>query len=470
MACALGLSDAGLKSIIIEKDGTVGGLAKTLVFKEGKYAFRTDIGPHRFFSKNRKLYEMIEGLLGKDWIKVKRQTCQLIEGKFYDYPINLPQAFRQVGAARTVKMGISYMKGTVKYKLLGKRIENFEDFVIANFGRELGEFNMLNYSQKVWGIPCSQIHPDWGEQRIKGLNLISALSNAVFKNETPRSIVDVFYYPKFGTGEIYTAMEEKVIKKGTKIFKNSFPQKIIHDGPKITRVVWINGKKKAVLDPETLVSSIPITEFLNLLSPKPPQPILDSLNKLRWRAQVYLLITIDKERVTGNNWIYIPEKKFNIGRITEMKNFSDAMSPKGKTSLFIEFFVTEGDRTWNKSREEVFEMAIKELEGFGLAKRSEVRNYYLFKKRKVYPVYGLKYKKDLEKVKGYLDQFKNLYYIGRPGRYKYTNQDHSLEMGLLAAKGIKEGRHYDLDAVGGEKEHFEKLEAQNPKTAAQKRL
>ena len=166
-------------------------------------------------------------------------------------------------------------------------------------------------------------------------------------------------------------------------------------------------------------------------------------------------MTIDKPSITKDNWIYFPDKEIPFGRVAEMRNFSREMSPPGKTSLFVEFFVSENDEIWNMTKEEIFELAMKNFEKLGLLKKQDVRNYYLLKRKNVYPVYDLHYKENLKIVKNYLNGFENLFYIGRPGRFTYTNQDHSLEMGILTAKSIVEKRHLDLESVGAEKEYFE---------------
>lgn len=456
LACAFELSKKGIQPTIIEKEDEVGGLARTLKYKEGKDIFLTDIGPHRFFSKNKYLYQMISDLIGKDWIEVKRQTRQLIDGKFYDYPINAMQAFKNIGPIRGTKMGFSYLIGVAEYNLLGKKVNNFEDYIIANFGRDLGNFNMLNYTEKVWGIPCTEVHSDWATQRIKGLNLISAAKNAIFKTKGVKTLVDAFFYPRTGTGLIYETIAKRVKKNGAKIFTQSYPTKIRHKGNKITQVELTVDGKQIKYTPDKLVSSIPLTEFLNILSPTPPKKVRLAAKKLKWRSQAYLFITLNKEKVTTDNWIYFPNLEVPFGRTAEMKNFSKIMSPKGKTSMFVEFFVNEGDKIWNMSEKELFEITVRDLERFGLVKRDEVINYHLIKRRNVYPIYDVNYKKYLKVVKEYLDSFKNLYYIGRPGRFKYNNQDHSLEMGIEAAKGIVQNIPVDLDSIGEENEYFEK--------------
>lgn len=457
LSCAMELHKHKKQAIILEKDVAVGGLAKTLTFKEGKNVFRTDIGPHRFFSKNKYLYAFIKDLLGKDWIKVNRKTRQFIEGKFYDYPIKAVQAFRNIGFFRAVGMGFSYVYAQLQYSLFKKKINNFEDFLVAHFGRKLAGFNMLNYSEKIWGIPCKDIHPEWGTQRIKGLSLRSALKDAVFKKkkEGPKSLVDQFYYPRFGTGTIYEAIVKKIKTGGSQVYTESFPTKIYHKNKHIIKIDCKINNEKSIIIPSQVVSSIPITSFVKMVQPRAPKRVIDAVNNLKWRSQVYVVITLDKERITDDNWIYFPNKNIPFGRLAEMKNFSDEMAPPGKSIIIVEYFVTEGDKFWSMDKEKLFLLTLKHCKKMGLFSKNEVRQHYVFKKKFVYPIYDSTYQENVTVVKEYLDAFKNLTYVGRPGRFFYTNQDHSLEMGIVTAKSIVEGKQIDLDTIGAEHEYFE---------------
>ncbi len=458
MACAMELTKAGKTATLIERDTTVGGLAQTLVFQEGDLTFRTDIGPHRFFSKNKYLYDFIEGLLKERWIQVPRTTRQLIEGKYYDYPIKALQAFKNIGLLRALRMVLSYLQAIYTYRLRKKPIENFEDYIVANFGKALGSFNMLNYTEKIWGIPCTQIHADWAAQRIKGLSLRTALMNALFKKKSaqgPKTLVDTFYYPQFGAGLVYETIAEKITEAGSTILFEHVPTKIHHTAGRITAVDVVHGGVLTTYRPKHLVSSIPITLFLSELDPAPPEEVMQAARGLSWRGQVYLFITLDRPSVTNDNWIYIPDRDIPMGRLSEMRNFSKDMAPEGKTSLFVEYFVHEGDRIWNLSEDELFEVTMRDVERLKLFSRSEVRHYYRIRRSHVYPVYDLAYPERLATIKAYLDRLENLSYIGRPGRFKYNNQDHSLEMGIAAAWGILEHTRPDFDHIGAEQEYFE---------------
>jgi protoporphyrinogen oxidase len=457
MACAMELAKAKKRFTLIERDKAVGGLSKTYAFKEGNLLFRTDNGPHRFFSKNPYLYAFIEDLLGERWIKVRRQTRQYIGGKFYEYPINAGQALRNIGPFKAIRIVTDYMWARIIYGIFHKPIKSFDDYIVANFGRTLGNFNMINYTEKIWGISAKTIHPDWAGQRIKGLNLITAARKALFKKtEGPKTLVDAFYYPSFGTGLIYETIKTRIEKQGNKVMLETAPVSVQHNGKRITKVTLYRDGKQQAVPVQTLVESIPITEFVRLLQPAAPKKVLQAAASLRHRSQVYLFLTIDKQSITKDQWIYFPNKEIPFGRVSEMRNFSKEMSPKGKTSLFIEFFCFEDDDIWNMPKDDLYDLTMTHLERMGLVKRAEVRNSYLIKRKNVYPVYDLVYEQHLKIIKDYLDRFENLYFIGRPGRFRYNNQDHSLEMGMLAAKSIIEGKKYDIEQVGAEQEYYEK--------------
>lgn len=458
LACAMELSRKGHSCTVIERDDQIGGLAKTLTIREGDDVFLTDIGPHRFFSKNQYLYDFIEDLLQEEWRRVPRLTRQFVDGKYYNYPVNFGQVVKNLGLWKSARIGIDYFVARLRYDVFKKPLRTFEDYVVANFGRTLAEFSMINYSEKIWGIPCAEIHPDWAKQRISGLNLWSVLTKAIGLGgkKGPKSLVDEFYYPQFGTGRIYDEIGKHLVASGTEIVTSSRPTAVRHDGKRVTEVEIETPDGTRTVKPDHVVESVPLTAFLDLLDPAPPAEVLQAAENLRWRAQVYLFLTLDKEKVTDDNWIYFPEKDIPFGRTSEMKNFSKDMCPEGKTSFFIEFFAFEGDEIWNMSKEQLLDRVMPYFEKWGFFTRGEIRQAYLMKRSHVYPVYDTGYKQNVDCIRAWLDQLENLIYVGRPGRFRYTNQDHSLEMGIIASRMILEGKRYDMDTVGAENEYFEK--------------
>ena len=192
------------------------------------------------------------------------------------------------------------------------------------------------------------------------------------------------------------------------------------------------------------------------MNPEPPEDVLSTIKKLKFRSHVSLFMTLNKKENFKDQWIYFPDKEIPFGRIMEPKNFSEGLVPKNKTSLLLEFFCWENDEIWNSSKEKLLQISIKYLQQLGFTKREEIIDIYIQKEKYAYPVYDLDYKENLKIIKNYLNQFSNLQLIGRAGSFRYNNQDHALEMGILSARNIIEGNKYNIEEVGAEKEYFER--------------
>ncbi len=449
------LSRNGYPCTVLERYPQTGGLARTLRIGD----FLTDIGPHRFFSKNQYLYDMIEEVLGDDWILVNRFTRFYIQGKFYLYPVDLKDALSNMGPMGAMRAFLDYLWSRFNKMVFNPRVESFEDFVVQEFGRTLAELNMINYTEKIWGIPCRKISPDWARQRIKGLSIMSVIKKALFKNQKgPKTLVDQFYYPRYGAGQTYEKMAEKIARDGGKIHLSSPVAEVFCEGDRITSVGTAGGEKTVKHPGDFFISSIPITSLISMMNPPPPDEVLEASSKLRWRSQVYLYLQLKKERVSRDNWVYFPDREIPFGRIHEAKNFSVHMSPQDRTTLWVEHFVFEDDPRWEAEADYIKEITMKDLDRLGFVKEEDVEDFRKFREDFVYPVYELGYEEHLRIVKDYLGKFINLQLVGRPGRFRYNNQDHSMETGILAARNLVQGAGYDLEEVGAEEEYFEKYQ------------
>lgn len=449
LTCGYELSNNKRKCIIIEKAKNIGGLCQTLNFD----GFRTDLGPHRFFSKNKELYSIMENLLKEDWVIVKRYTPQFIDNKYYDYPIKITQALKNAGFAKGSKIGFSFLFQQVKNLVSKKEPSNFEEWVVSKFGRELAEFNMLNYTRKIWGIDCKDISVEWAKQRIKGLSIPEIIKTALIKpKQRVATLVDEFYYPRYGIGMITDRFAESILKNRGKIILNKEISLIEHNGKRITKVRL--GNKKIKVD--HLISSIPIGELVRLM--KAPKSIIESSKHLKYRDQIHVFLKIKKERVTNSNWIYFPEKEIPFGRIMEPKNWTKEMAPKNHTSLLIEYFANKDDDLWIKKDSEIANLTIGVLQNLKFLDKKEIIGYKIIRMEKAYPLWDINYKKYLKILFDYLSNFENLFLIGRNGRFRYNNMDHSIETGLMAARSIIENKDYDPENIGNEQEYFEKGE------------
>jgi protoporphyrinogen oxidase len=455
LSAAMELASSGRPTLCMERESQVGGLAKTYRYGE----FRTDMGPHRFFSQNRELYRMIGGLLGERWIQVDRLTRFYIGGKFFKYPVQMADAIKNTGPLRALKMARDYLWETAKRTLPHRPPESVEEELVSNFGRTLAELNMLNYTQKVWGLHPSQISPDWTKQRIKGLSLKEIATTMVkTSNDGPKTLVSHFYYPDAGAGLLYETMRDRIDSHPqSRVLLNAQPKRILHDDERILEVETDAEGSTSVYAPDSVISSIPVTKLLKILHPPPPPNVMDGARRLRFRSHVSLFITLRRESVFPDQWIYFPETEIPFGRIMEPKNFSRLLSPPHMTSLLIEFFCWEGDDIWNSDREDLLRQTVTWLDDHGFIKEHEVQDSYIHRERYAYPVYDLGYKAPRETVLGYFNSFNNLQLIGRSGIFQYNNQDHAIEMGMLAARNLLGGgRLHDIEKVGTEQGYLER--------------
>lgn len=462
MACAWELAKEGREVLVLEREDRPGGLARTLDFDfEGVGSFRSDIGPHRFFSKNRYLYQMMEDLLGPKWILVERFTRFHIGGMFYLYPPQIRDVLKGMGLRRSARVLAEMLWERCKAAAGVARRESFEDYMVGQFGRTLAEFNILNYTEKIWGISCGEISPDWAEQRIQGVSIVSMLKRMLthrVRGGGVKSLADEFYYPETGAGLTYEIIRDRLRDCSFAKVRTGCEVMGIERGERrIEGVRFLEDGQERRCRAKHVVSTMLLSDLVRLMEPVVPSEILKKNKTLKYRSQVYVFLALDRERVGPDNWVYFPDKEVPFGRFYEPKTFSEGMCPPGKTSLWLEHFVFEGDEVWNRRGSELARLDAEWLVKLGFLKSErEVLGFRHHRERNVYPVYDRGYKERLTPVLRYLEGFSNLFLAGRGARFRYTNQDHSLEMGILSAQSILRGVRLDVENVGGEREYFEK--------------
>ena len=166
LAAAHELSTNNYEVTVFEKANIVGGLARTIEYKNCKY----DIGPHRFYTLNKEVNNFYKNILGADSINVKRLTRIFYDKKYFYYPLSPFNTLFNLGFTKALKILTSYFFSKIKSFNRSYKISNFEDWVILNFGSELYKTFFKSYTEKVWGIECKYISKDWAAQRIKNIS------------------------------------------------------------------------------------------------------------------------------------------------------------------------------------------------------------------------------------------------------------------------------------------------------------
>jgi protoporphyrinogen oxidase len=432
------LSRAGHSVSVFERDTIVGGISQTVEHK----GFRFDLGPHRFFTKDARIEAFVRELMVDELIVVPRKTEIFIRGKYFDYPLEPVNAVFGMGVLMTLRILLDYGVERVK-RLTGEpEAVSLEDWVVAHFGRTLFDIYFKQYSEKVWGIGCSSISAEWVARRIKGLSLSNAVMNAFFKikgRDIP-SLVSEFLYPRRGIGRIAERLREEIERSGGIVSTETSVERINHSGTRVDSIIVRNRDGLCMEYGADFVSSIPVTQLIDLLDPTPPPDVLAARAALKFRDLVVVAVLIDRPRVTNQTWIYIPEKDIPVGRIHEPTNWSAHMAPEGKTLLVTEFFCFEGDTVWSQPDDRLSAIAIDSLERLRYVRGHEVIGSIVKRVPKAYPLFDIGYRRHVEVVYDYLERFENLRIAGRAGMFKYYNMDHAIGSGMASAEAVLRSR------------------------------
>jgi len=506
------LKRTDIKPLICESTNAIGGIAQTYNYKGN----RIDIGGHRFFSKDKRVMDWwfnilpLQGAPAAD-TEVKQHeidyaTSAIVrylcpecadEGEkqedgsykvpapdpektdkvmlqrprlsrifyrrhFFPYPIGITfSVARRLGIWNTFLIGMSYLwRQTFPLK-----DETYLDSFYRNrFGDRLYETFFEAYTEKVWGVPVSQIRADWGAQRVKGLSLKRAVVHAIkdllssdFKKaqeERETSLITRFYYPKFGPGQMWEEVTEQVRDCGAEVRMQTRVCGVKMENGKVVSATLENvetGAKEEVAC-DYFFSTMPIKHLANMMSPRPPENVMEVSNGLFYRDFLTVGLLLKKFHVeekgvkqpvtdVPDNWIYIQERDVRVGRVQIFNNWSPYMVADWKNSVWIglEYFVNEGGDLWVMKDEDLIALGISEMEKIGMCKKEDMLDACVLRMQKAYPAYWGTYT-SLKVVEDYMNTIPNIFLVGRNGMHRYNNQDHSMLTAMVAVDNIVAGR------------------------------
>ena len=457
LTAAWELRRLGIGSIVFEAHPhLVGGLSRTERYRE----YRFDIGGHRFFTKSDEIRELWHRFLPEeDFLLRQRMSRIYYRGRFFRYPLDARDALQKLGLVEATRCGLSYVASALRPK---RTVVSFEDWVVAHFGRRLFEIFFKTYTEKVWGMPCSEISADWAAQRIKGLSLFRAVKQAVFgqSGEIVKTLIEEFEYPRLGPGMMWERVAEDLSGRGVAIELGARVVELHHEGGRIGSLLVEAGSESREVAVDAVVSSMPIRALVEGLRPEPPGEVLDAARALRYRDFLTVVLVLDEPDVFPDNWIYIHDPSVRVGRVQNFKNWSPEMVPDQRhTALGLEYFCNEGDELWAATDEALLERGARELATIGLVDPDTVIDGTVIRVHKAYPVYDEEYAANVAVIRGYLeDRFDNLQLCGRNGMHKYNNQDHAMMTGLMAARNLA-GEKWDQWRVNQDAEYLEEVSA-----------
>ncbi len=450
-AYTLGLR--GRPATVFESDGVVGGIAKTIEFN----GYRFDLGGHRFFTKLKPIERLWEQVMGDEFMTRPRLSRIYYQGKFFSYPLTAKDVVGRLGLWESSLCALSYLWHLRKR---GGNPETFEEWVTARFGRRLYDAFFRSYTEKVWGIPGSEIRSQWAAQRIKNFSLWKALLTILgIRREHVTTLIDEFRYPRLGPGQMWERFQGRVEELGIAIALNNRMTEIRHRNKHVESIAVRKNGDMFEYNVDSLLSSIPLSELVLSLKPAPPPEVVEAAKRLRYRDFCLVALMTTEEEPFPDNWIYIHDPGTRCGRVQNFGAWSPHMIVPGTTCLGAEYFCFEGDDIWEMSDEEAVELTKNELARIGLIDPSKVVDGVKIRVPKAYPMYDLTYQESVDVLQAYVSGFDNLQTCGRNGLHHYNNQDHSMWTAILAALNLSDGASYDVWSVNVEAEYLEEGEA-----------
>ena len=440
------------RPVVIEKHDKVGGLARTEAYK----GFSFDMGGHRFFTKAAEVNQLWRETLGADFLRRPRLSRIYYERTFFYYPLKPFNALIGLGLWQSLLIVLSYLRWQV---FPYPQEDTFEQWVTNRFGRRLFRTFFKAYTEKVWGIPCSDLKAEWAAQRIKELSLKTALLSMFLKpKQTIKTLIEQFDYPRLGPGMMWNAVKDHIETGGGLVRLNTDVTSIHRRGSRITSVAIACDGHRETIGGTNFISSMPVTEFVQKLDPPPPPQVLEAAEKLHYRDFLTVCLIVNRPHLFPDNWIYIHDPTVKVGRIQNFKNWSPDMVPDHtKTSLGLEYFCTVGDCLWNMPDADLIALGKREVEHIGLAHGEEVADGCVFRVPKAYPVYDSDYRHYLTVIRTFMDGLKNCQTIGRNGLHRYNNQDHAMLTGMLAVRNLVLGEKHNLWNVNTDQEYHEEV-------------
>jgi protoporphyrinogen oxidase len=449
------LARKGLPVIVLEAEDQVGGIAKTAV-RDG---YRFDLGGHRFFTKAKEVNDLWHEIMAEEFLKRPRMSRIYWNRKFLDYPLRGPDVIKKLGPVELTRAFLSYLWAQIKPK---GREDTFEQWVSNRFGKRLFKLFFKSYTEKVWGVPTSEIRAEWAAQRIKGLSFFSAAKAAFLGNrgDKIKSLISEFNYPRYGPGQMWETMTEDIRALGGQVLLNHLVTKIEFDGDRVVRV----HTDDRVFEPSAVISSLALRNTVGMSDPHPRGEVVAAARGLRYRDFLTVALVLNGDDLFPDNWIYIHEPDVTVGRIQNFRSWSPWMVPDpSKACVGLEFFCFAGDELWEMDDDKLVQLGMRELDQLGLARRDQLEFGFVERVPKAYPMYDADYAERVKIIRSWLDGLDNFIQVGRNGLHRYNNSDHSMLTAMRAVDNLVKGTDHDIWAVNAESAyHEEEQDEQQP--------
>ena len=347
----------------------------------------------------------------------------------------------------------SYLRAAMR---TNKTDETFEDWVTNRFGKRLFELFFKSYTEKLWGVPTTEIRAEWAAQRIKGLSFFSAAKAAFFGNKgnKVKSLISEFHYPRFGPGQMWDAMTAAIEAQGGEVRTGAQVDRIELAGG---RVVEVEAGGESFPLPDAVVSSLPLREIVLMAHPRAAaggrrrgaRPALPRLpdGRAGRRRRGSVPGQLDLHPRAGRARRPDPELPLVVA-VDGSRPRQGLCRPR---VLLLRRATTSGrcpTTTWSSwPRSSSRSSASPRSRRSSAASRSACRRPTRSTTATTPSGCAI--------IRGWLDGIENLQQVGRNGLHRYNNSDHSMLTAMRAVDNLLAGAHHDIWEVNAESVYHE---------------
>ncbi len=438
----------GIRPVVIEREPTVGGLARSFAYDNGAVF---DIGPHRFHTDDPEVQTFIEEVLGDDMLFIDRNSQLFLFNKYIPWPINL----KSVASLPPRLLLQSALDVVLPRKA---KTESFEDYIIERYGKTLYNVFFKPYTEKFLNYTCANLHRDWAttgisratiDKKLDTASLIGLARSVLFSPE----VATKFIYPSTGgIGVFAEKLAHEIREAGGQFLLSTQVACFLEKDASIGTIVTDAGE-------EIPVDHVFWSGSLESLRTVGGAPVL--VPKLHYMSTVLFNYLLNDQITQGFQWCYFGDAKMEVDRICVPRMFSPRLAPEGKEALCIEMVCPEHSEVWHDPTRLDCVVETFLLRAGLLKSLDSVENYHTERIRETYPLYTLNYPRKLRAFFDWVHStWHNITLIGRTGRFWYNNMDHSIAASLETARRFLEDAEQGVlrpgDVYSAEDRYLEK--------------
>ena len=404
----------GLSARVLEKKPYAGG--HTATHTRDGYVF--DEGPHVSFTKQEKVKKIFAESVGNDYLSIDAKIDNYWQGRFIRHPVitnmhGMPHDL-------VVKIISDYVEAS---KSPNVRIDNYEDWLVASYGRTYAETFPMAYTRKYHTTPASNMSTDWVGPRLYQAKLEEMLTGALTPESPNIHYVQDYRYPRHGGFDAFL----KGLETASTIHVN---HEVVAIDPKAKSLQLKGGSTSGY---DGLVSSIALPDLVALIKGA-PKDVVDASQLLACTSVVLVNLGIDREDVSQASWTYFYEEEFPFSRVSFPRTFSPHVVPAGCSSIQAEVYFSKKYKPLTGTPESCIEPTIEGLRKCGTIRDSDK---IVFREAMLVPYANIIFDLDraaaVAKVHAYLDDI-GIAYCGRYGDWGYLWSDEAFVSGENAAQ------------------------------------